>query len=98
VLGVVGLETSGLDCYLTLEWIDGFSLRDLLRARRELGLSEVLKILPQAAEGLDAALAANLEHLEVGLPQMLVHFPMTALRRKRFSGDLSRSGRNLRSN
>ncbi|HZJ14716.1 MAG TPA: protein kinase [Chthoniobacteraceae bacterium] len=75
VLGVVGLETSGLDCYLTLEWIDGFSLRDLLRARRELALSEVLKILPQAAEGLDVALAANLEHLEVGLPQMLVHFP-----------------------
>ena len=75
VLGVFGVENDGRSACLTLEWIDGFSWRDLLRARRELSLAEVLQILPQAAAGIDAALAARTGRLNVSLPQMFVHFP-----------------------
>ena len=75
VLGVFGIENDGREAYLTLEWIDGFSLRDLLRARSELSLAEVLQLLPQAAAGIDAALTAQTALLGVTLPQLFVHFP-----------------------
>ena len=75
LLGVFGFVNDGQSAYLTLEWIDGFSFRDLLRARRELGLAEVLQILPQTAAGIDAALAAQTGRVNVALPELFVHFP-----------------------
>ncbi len=75
VLGVYGITNDGRSAYLTLEWIDGFSLRDLLRVRRELSLGEVLQLLPQAASGVDAAESVQCERLAVTLPQLSVNFP-----------------------
>ena len=75
VLGVFGITNDGSSGYLTLEWIDGFSMRDLLRARRELSLAEVLQLLPQAAAGIDVARSVQSDRLNVTLPQLAVHFP-----------------------
>ncbi len=75
VLGIYGVTNDGSSAYLTMEWIDGFSLRDLLRARRELTLAEVLLLMPQAASGIDAALSVQSDRLVVTLPQLAVHFP-----------------------
>ena len=75
VAGVFGFVNDGHSAYLTLEWIDGFSFLDLLRARRELTLAEALALAPQAAAGIDAAFAAQAGRLNVTLPQLFVHFP-----------------------
>ncbi len=75
VLGVLEFVNDGQSAYLTLEWIDGFSFHDLLRTHRELSLAEVMRFLPQAAAGIDAALAAQPARMNVGLPQLFVHFP-----------------------
>jgi TPR repeat protein/serine/threonine protein kinase len=75
LLGVFGFETVDRGSFLVLEWAEGFSLLDLLKARRELGADEALKILQQAAEGADAALGLGLNGLEFGLHQVHIHFP-----------------------
>lgn len=53
---------------------EGFSLVELLRARRELTLRETLLLLAQIAPAVDAARAAGLR-LEMDLRHVLVHFP-----------------------
>ena len=75
VLKVFGLETRGRATFLTLEWTGGFSLLELLRARRELPPDEVIHLLPMAAAGLDYALAAGVERLDLALHHVLIHFP-----------------------
>src|SRR5205814_249265 len=65
VLKVFGLETRGRSTFLTLEWTNGFSLLELLRARRELSAEEAIHLLPPAAAGLDHALAAGLDPLDL---------------------------------
>ncbi len=74
VLEVFGLTTSGSNAFLTLGSVNGFTLRDLLRVRRELPPEEVCQILAPAAAGLDHALA-HLPRLELGLHHVLVDFP-----------------------
>ncbi|MEA3209265.1 MAG: eukaryotic-like serine/threonine-protein kinase [Chthoniobacter sp.] len=63
--------------FLILEWTDGFSVLELLRARRELGASETLLLLKQAAAGVDRALATGLKRLDFALHQIFVHFAQT---------------------
>lgn len=75
LLKVFGLEVRGRVTFLTLEWVEGFSLLELLRARRELPLEEVIHFLPAAAAGLDHALAAGIERLDLALHHVLIHFP-----------------------
>jgi serine/threonine protein kinase len=75
VLEVFDLASAGRNTFLTLGWTDGFTLRELLRTRRELKPAEVTRLLDPAATGLDYALAANIESLELGLHHVLVHFP-----------------------
>jgi len=74
LLGVIGFETVDRGSFLVLEWTNGFSLLDLLKARHELNADEALKLLAPAATGVDHALVAGLSGLEFGLHQVHLHF------------------------
>lgn len=73
-LKVFTVEQEGSYCFAVYEWLEGFALSDLLRVRRTLTLREGCLLLGQIAPAVDAALAADLR-LEVGLRQIVVHFP-----------------------
>ena len=75
LLGVFDFETIEQASFVALEWTDGFSLLELLRARRELEAGETLALLQQAATGVDHALGLGLGGLEFGLHQVFLHFP-----------------------
>jgi serine/threonine protein kinase len=60
--------------FIVLEWLEGFPLVDLLRARRALTLREMLMLLQQVAPAVDAAREANLS-LEIKLRDIFLHFP-----------------------
>jgi hypothetical protein len=77
LLQILGLESIEGASFLTLEWTDGFSALELLRARREIEAGETLLLLKQAALGVDAALAAGLKRLDFALHQVLIHFGQT---------------------
>ena len=74
LLQLYGFETIEGSSYLAMEWTDGFTLLELLRARRELSAGEALPLLAQAAAGADAALAAGLPRVDFALHQVRVHF------------------------
>ena len=67
-------ETIETTIFISVEWTDGFSLLELLRARRELGADEAILLLKQAAAGVDHALERELTGLEFGLHQVMLHF------------------------
>jgi len=75
VLEVFEFAKAGGTTFLTLGWTDGFTLRELLRTRRELTRDEVRPLLTGAAAGLDYALGITITRLEVGLHHVLIHFP-----------------------
>jgi serine/threonine protein kinase len=60
--------------FVVLEWLEGFPLVDLLRARRALTLREMLMLLQQIAPAVDAAREADLS-LEMKLRDIFLHFP-----------------------
>jgi serine/threonine protein kinase/formylglycine-generating enzyme required for sulfatase activity len=60
--------------FAVLEWLEGFALVDLLRARRALTLRETRMLIKQIAPAVDVARAANLT-LEMNLRDIHVHFP-----------------------
>jgi hypothetical protein len=60
--------------FVVLEWLEGFSLLELLRVRRELTLRETLSILDQIAPAVDKAREIG-ALLELRLRDVLVHFP-----------------------
>ena len=51
LLGVFGFETVDRGSFLVLEWTEGFSVLDLLKARRELEADEALKLLAPGRRG-----------------------------------------------
>ena len=55
LLEVFGLETYERGLFIVSEWIKGFSLQELLRARRVLGWEETLRIAKPLAKVLDFA-------------------------------------------
>jgi serine/threonine protein kinase/formylglycine-generating enzyme required for sulfatase activity len=71
---VLAVERERNFSFIVLEWLEGFPLVDLLRARRALTLRETLMLLKQIAPAVDAARKANLK-LEMNLRNILVHFP-----------------------
>lgn len=75
LLGVLGFETVDAGSFLVLEWTVGFTLLELLRARRELDANESIALLKKAAAGVDHALGIGLTDLEFGLHQIQLHFP-----------------------
>jgi serine/threonine protein kinase len=60
--------------FIVLEWLEGFPLVDLLRARRSLTQREMLMLLKQIAPAVDAAREAHL-NAEVNLRDIFLHFP-----------------------
>jgi serine/threonine protein kinase/formylglycine-generating enzyme required for sulfatase activity len=71
---VLSATRSGSVGFVVLEWLEGFSLLDLLRVRRELTLRETLTILEQMAPATDKAREIGLL-LELQLRDVLIHFP-----------------------
>ena len=59
---------------LVSEWVNGFSLLDLLRGRSRLPANEVLRIVEPVAAAVDHAAAGNLDSLELVLNQVLLGF------------------------
>ncbi len=74
LLRIYDLEAIEGACYLAMEWTEGFTLLELLRARRELSAREVLPILAQAASGADAAVGAGLRRVDFALHEVRFHF------------------------
>jgi serine/threonine protein kinase/formylglycine-generating enzyme required for sulfatase activity len=60
--------------FAVFEWLDGFSLFDLVRARRALTLREICLLLKQMAPVIDAAQDRGLD-LEMNLHDIMIHFP-----------------------
>lgn len=82
LLRIHGLESIDGASFLTMEWTDGFSALELLRARRELEADETLLLLRHAAAGADAALAAGLRRVDFALHQVAIHFAQAIDREK----------------
>ena len=70
---VLAVERERNISFVVLEWLEGFPLVDLLRARRALTLREMLMLLKQIAPAVDAAREANLR-LEMNLRNILRAF------------------------
>jgi len=73
-ISVLAVERTGLLGYVVSEWLEGFSLCDLLRARRELTLRETLSLLSQIAPAIDAARDLGVR-LALELRDVSIHFP-----------------------
>jgi len=71
---VFAAEREGSLSFVVSEWLEGFTLADLLRARRTVTLRETLLLLRQMAPAVDAAREASLR-LEMNLRDVFVHFP-----------------------
>jgi len=71
---VVAVEHAKNFSFVVLEWLEGFSLVDLLRARGSLTLRETLMLLEQIAPGVDEARTGNFR-LGMNLRDIVVHFP-----------------------
>ncbi|MEI9896690.1 MAG: protein kinase [Chthoniobacter sp.] len=71
---VLAAERTGSLGYVVSEWLEGFTLLELLRARRELTLREVLSLLRQIAPAIDAARDLGVG-LALHLRDVLIHFP-----------------------
>lgn len=53
------------DAYLAMDYVEGSSLREVLDARGQFGLSEALDIVAQVADALDAAHEAGFVHRDI---------------------------------
>lgn len=65
-------EDGGGQAYLVMEFVDGPSLRDLLRSRNRLTPAEVAAVLVPAAAGVAAAHARGLVHRDVKPENILI--------------------------
>jgi serine/threonine protein kinase/formylglycine-generating enzyme required for sulfatase activity len=71
---VLSADHAGAFGYLVSEWLEGFALLDLLRARHELTLRETLALLDQIAPTIDAARDLGVR-LALDLRNVFIHFP-----------------------
>ncbi len=74
LLAVLGIERVEHFSFFIMEWTNGFTLLDALRARQEIDASEVLTLLQQAAHGIDFALSHGLKRLDLTLNQIAIDF------------------------
>jgi serine/threonine protein kinase len=75
LLEVLGLEAYDRGLFIVSEWIKGFSLQDLLRARRELAWDETLRITKPLAKVLDFVADRKLLAGGVSLRKIFVEIP-----------------------
>ncbi len=73
--------------FMASEWVNGFTLVDLLRHRGRLELPEALRLLEDASDAAAHGSANGLHRLELAPHQILVHFPAE------FEGDRDRTVR-----
>ena len=78
LLEVLGLETYDRGLFVVSEWIKGFSLQELLRARRAIGWEETLRIAKPLAKVLDFAAERKLLAGRVSLQKIFVEIPHLA--------------------
>jgi len=71
---VLAAERTSVFGYLVWEWLEGFALVDLLRARRELTVRETLALLRQIAPATDVARDLGVRPV-LQLRKVRVHFP-----------------------
>jgi serine/threonine protein kinase len=71
---VYALGESGESQFLAEEWVNGFSMVDVLRSRGRLGVRETLQLLAQIAPAVDHARAHGLNRVELSLHQILANF------------------------
>ena len=77
LLEIYSLERTGTHAFLTCEWVNGFTLVDLLRHRGALPLDEVLRCLEPLAAAADHARQAGLQELDFSPAQVLLAFEAT---------------------
>lgn len=75
VVRIDALETIGDSSFLVMEWSEGATLVEVLRARREMDGSEVIALMGSIAAGVDHALASGIEQIDPGLHHIHVTFP-----------------------
>lgn len=73
-----GLREAADTSFLVGEWVNGFTLVDLLRRRGQLPLPETLRLLAQAATVADHAREHDLRRLELSLHQIMTAFETPA--------------------
>ena len=74
LLEFTGLLEEADSSYLVGEWVNGFTLVDLLRSRGQLPLLDTLHLAAQAAVTADHARACDLRRLELSLHQVMTGF------------------------
>ncbi len=75
--------------FMANEWIEGFTLVDLLRHRGRLGVVEALRLLEDASDAAAHGSANGLHRLELAPHQILIGFPAG------FEGDKARTVRTI---
>jgi serine/threonine-protein kinase len=78
VVQVLGYGRQGGNPYIAMEFVDGRSLRDVLRTRKKLRWDEAQPIAAQVAEGLKSAHAVNVIHRDVKPSNILIAADGTA--------------------
>jgi serine/threonine protein kinase/formylglycine-generating enzyme required for sulfatase activity len=73
-VAVLAADHVGAFGYVVSEWLEGFALVDLLRARHELPLRETLTLLDQIAPTVDAARDLDIR-VALDLRNVFLHFP-----------------------
>jgi serine/threonine protein kinase/formylglycine-generating enzyme required for sulfatase activity len=73
-MAVLAAERMNAFGYVVSEWLEGFALVDLLRARRELTIREVLSLIAQIAPAIDKAGELGVRPA-LDLRDVLIHFP-----------------------
>ena len=64
IAGIYGLEETGMEHFLAIEWVEGETLAQFLR-KRDLGREEALRICLDIAEGLEVAHAQGILHRDL---------------------------------
>ncbi len=77
LLEIYSLERAGTRVFVTCEWVNGFTLVDLLRNRGALPLDEALRCLEPLAAAADHARQAGLPELDFSPAQVLLAFEAT---------------------
>jgi len=78
LLELFGLESYERGLFIVSEWIKGFSLQDLLRARRVLSWGEALRVAQPLAKVLDFAARKELLSGHLSLRDVSIETPRTA--------------------
>ncbi len=74
ILRIQAFEPTTSGGLLLVQWTNGFSLLDLLRARRELPAGEAIAIVRQMGDGIDYAIRAGVFRVGLALHQIALDF------------------------